>query len=112
MKIIGYRLPTTTPDPSKHSACGWVAIKDHKEVGWVNMAFLPDNTIKFEDAYVHPNYRGQGIYRKLWERRWDYVTSHCKGMRVVAYCKPKSINLYMEKNFEVVEEVVLVKKII
>ena len=70
------------------------------------------DTIKFEDAYVHPKYRGQGIYRQLWERRWDYVTSHCKGMRVVAYCKPKSINLYMEKNFEVVEEVILVKKII
>ena len=112
MNILSYRLPTNTPNPSKHSDCGWVAIIDGKEVGWVNMSFKPDNTLKFEDAFVHPDFRGLGIYRKLWDTRWEYVNEHYKGWKVVAYCKPTSINLYMEKNFDIVEEVVLVKKII
>ena len=112
MNIISYRLPTNTPNPSKHSSCGWIAIIDDKEVGWVNMSFLPDNTLKFEDAFVHPNYRGKGVYRKLWDTRWEYVTEHYKGIKVVAYCKPQSINLYLEKNFDIVEEVVLVQKTI
>ena len=74
MNILSYRLPTNTPNPSKHSDCGWVAIIDGKEVGWVNMSFKPDNTLKFEDAFVHPDFRGLGIYRKLWDTRWEYVT--------------------------------------
>ena len=112
MNILSYRLPTNTPNPSKHSDCGWVAIIDGKEVGWVNMSFKPDNTLKFEDAFVHPDYRGKGIYRKLWDTRWEYVSEHYKGWKVVAYCKPPSIGLYKEKQFTIVENVVLVEKVI
>ena len=112
MNIFSYRLPTNTPNPSKHSDCGWVAIVDGKEVGWVNMSFKPDNTLKFEDAFVHPDFRGKGIYRKLWDTRWEYVSKHYKGWKVVAYCKPLSIDLYKEKQFAMVEHVVLVEKII
>lgn len=111
MKIISFRLPTTTPDPSKHSTCGWIALIDEQEVGWVNMSFLPDNSIKFEDAFVHPDHRGKGIYRKLWDTRWKYITEHYKGSRIFAYCKPPSINLYKGKGFTVVENVILVEKI-
>ena len=110
MNILSYRLPTNTPNPSKHSDCGWVAIVDGKEVGWVNMSFKPDNTLKFEDAFVHPDYRGLGIYRKLWDTRWEYVSEHYKGWKVVAYCKPPSIDLYKEKQFTIVENVILVEK--
>jgi len=110
MNIIGYRLPTQTPDPSRHSACGWVAIVDGKEVGWINMSFLPDNTLKFEDAYVHADYRGQGIYNKLWNTRWDYVNSHCKGMRVISYCKPTTIDFYIKQGFKELHTITLVEK--
>ncbi len=112
MNIFSYRLPTNTPNPSKHSDCGWVAIVDGKEVGWVNMSFKPDNTLKFEDAFVHPDFRGLGIYRKLWDTRWEYVSKHYKGWKVVAYCKPPSIDLYKEKQFTIVENVILVEKTI
>ena len=56
MNIIGYRLPTQTPGPQRHSTCGWVAIIDSKEVGWINMSFLPNNVLKFEDASTSRGY--------------------------------------------------------
>ena len=52
INIIGFRLPTATPDPTRHSSCGWVAICDNKEVGWCNMTFLPDNVLKLEDIEI------------------------------------------------------------
>lgn len=111
MNIVSYRLPTTTPNPTKHNDCGWVAIVDGVEVGWITMTFKPDNSIRFEDAFVHPDHRGKGIYRKLWDTRWEYVTANFKGMKIHAYCKPPSVNLYKEKEFTFVENVVLVEKI-
>ena len=112
MNILSYRLPSSTPDPSRHSSCGWVAIVDDKEVGWCNMSFLPHNTLKFEDAYVDPDYRGKGIYRKLWDTRWEYVTKNFKGMKVIAYCKPITVGFYEEKGFEEVHKIPLVEKTI
>ena len=112
MNILSYRLPSSTPDPSRHSSCGWVAIVDDKEVGWCNMSFLPHNTLKFEDAYVDPDYRGKGIYRKLWDTRWEYVTKNFKGMKVIAYCKPITVGFYEEKGFEKVHKITLVEKTI
>ena len=112
MNILSYRLPSSTPDPSRHSSCGWVAIIDDKEVGWCNMSFLPHNTIKFEDAFVDPDYRGRGIYRKLWDTRWEYVIKNFKGMKVIAYCKPITVGFYEEKGFEEVHKITLVEKTI
>ena len=112
MNILSYRLPSSTPDPSRHSSCGWIAIIDGKEVGWCNMSFLPHNTLKFEDAFVDPDYRGKGIYRKLWDTRWEYVTKNFKGMKVIAYCKPITVGFYEEKGFEDVDKITLVEKTI
>ena len=112
MNILSYRLPSSTPDPSRHSSCGWVAIVDDKEIGWCNMSFLPHNTLKFEDAFVHPDYRGKGIYRKLWDTRWEYVTKNLKGKKVIAYCKPITVKFYKEKGFEEVHKITLVEKTI
>ena len=109
MNIIGYRLPTQTPDPQRHSTCGWVAIEDSKEVGWINMSFLPNNVLKFEDAFILPDYRGRGIYRKLWDTRWDYVLASCKGMRIISYCKPSTLSFYLEKGFTAKETITLVE---
>ena len=110
INIVGYRLPTNPPDPSRHSSCGWIALQDGKEVGWCNMSFLPNNTIKFEDAFVHQDYRGQGIYRSLWETRWNYIASHCQGMRIIAYCKPVTVQFYQDKGFVEVEKITLVER--
>lgn len=110
MNIIGYRLPTQTPDPARHSTCGWVAIEDSKEVGWINMSFLPNNVLKFEDAFILSEYRGKGVYRKLWDTRWNYVLTYCKGMKIISYCKPTTIDFYKNKGFEEVHTINLVEK--
>ena len=110
MNIIGYRLPTSTPDPQRHSTCGWVAIIDNKEVGWCNMSFLPNNILKFEDAFVLPTFRGRGIYRKLWDTRWNYVSTACKGMQVISYCKPSTQEFYKKRGFKEKYTVTLMEK--
>ena len=48
IQILSYRLPTATPDPTRHSSCGWIALIDDIEVGWCNMSFLPNKVIKLE----------------------------------------------------------------
>ena len=108
--IIGFRLPTMTPNPSRHSSCGWVASCDKKEVGWCNMSFLPDNIIKFEDAFVAPNYRGKGIYKMLWERRLNYVNAHFGKYTLIAYCKPSTLSHYKNQGFIEKEVITLVEK--
>ena len=110
MHIIGYRLPTLTPDPQRHSTCGWVAIIDKKDVGWCNMSFLPKNILKFEDAFVVPEYRGQGIYTKLWETRWKYVQEQYNGWTAYAWCLPMSLPLLLEKGFTEGDTCVYVEK--
>ena len=110
MNILSYRLPSSTPDPSRHSSCGWIAMVDNKEVGWCNMSFLPENTLKFEDAFVHPDYRKKGIYRKLWDTRWKFVNENLKGMKIIAYCKPITVGFYKEKGFKEVHKITLMEK--
>ncbi len=111
INIIGFRLPTNTPDPSRHSSCGWVALCDHKEVGWCNMSFLPDGVIKYEDSFVHPDYRGKGIYKMLFEARDNYVTTTFKGSKIISYCKPITVNFFKEHGFIEKEIITLVEKI-
>ena len=110
--IVTFRLPTNTPNPSRHSTCGWVALVDGKEVGWCNMAFWPDKVIKFEDAFVKEKYRGKGIYKTLWNTRWEYVSEHYKGYRIVSYCKPTTLEFHKKKGFETKEILELMEKIV
>ena len=109
--IIGFRLPTATPFPSRHSTCGWVAIHNNKEIGWCNLSFLPENTVKYEDSFVHPDYRGRGIYKMLFERRENYVESHLKGWKIISYCKPTTLDFFKKRGFIEKEIITLVEKI-
>ena len=110
VNIIGFRLPTATPDPTRHSSCGWVAICDNKEVGWCNMTFLPDNVLKLEDAFIHADYRGKGIYKNLWNTRMDYINKHYNNYKLMAYCKPTTLEFYKKQGFIEKEIITLVEK--
>ena len=83
IQILSYRLPTATPDPTRHSSCGWIALIDDTEVGWCNMSFLPNKVIKLEDAFIKFDYRGKGIYKKLWWTRWEYLNEHFKDHKII-----------------------------
>ena len=111
IQIIGFRLPSNTPDPTRHSSCGWVAICDNKEVGWCNMSFLPDNVLKLEDAFVHTDYRGKGIYKKLWLTRNDYIQLYYPSYKLMAYCKPSTLEFYKKQGFVEKEVITLMEKI-
>ena len=108
--IIGFRLPTTTPSPARHPSCGWVAMCEGKEIGWCNMTFLPNDVLKFEDAFVHPDYRGKGVYKILWNRRMDYINAHLSHYKLMAYCKPTTLDFYKKQGFIEKEIITLVEK--
>lgn len=90
----------------------WVALIEDEVVGHIYMDYQNDNKIKFLDAWVHPLHRRKGIYRKLWETRWDYVNREYRGYLVYAWCKEESLSLLVEKGFSVGEISTYVEKII
>ena len=69
-------------------------------VGHIHLQREANKRIKFLDAWVHEDYRRQGIYRNLWDVRWKYVKTHYKGYKVYAWCKPMSLPLLLEKGFK------------
>ena len=77
----------------------WVAVLNNECVGNIHLQLEPNQTIKFLDAWVHENHRRQGIYRQLWDTRWEYVNKKYKDYKVYAWCKPMSLPLLLEKGF-------------
>jgi GNAT superfamily N-acetyltransferase len=92
---------------------GWLAVsQDDVTVGHTFMLIEPNQTIKFLDSWVHDKYRRKGIFRKLWEARWKFVQQNFSGWKVYAWCKPMSLPLLIEKEFEQGETCVYVERTI
>tara|TARA_B100001250_G_scaffold381127_1_gene373176 strand:- start:1385 stop:1708 length:324 start_codon:yes stop_codon:yes gene_type:complete len=79
---------------------GWIAHKNEFCVGHIHMKLEANKRIKFLDAWVHENHRRQGIFRKLWDTRWQYVNENFKGYTTYAWAKPMSLPLLLEKGFK------------
>lgn len=90
----------------------WIALIDGEVVGHIYMKIEVDNRIKFLDAWVHPEWRRMGIYRNLWETRWNYVLDNYKEHTIYAWCKQNSLPLLVEKGFTVGETATYVEKVI
>ena len=90
----------------------WIAMLDGDVVGHIYMLREEENKIKFLDAWVHEDHRLKGIFRKLWDTRWDYVKKKYQGHTVYAWCRPASLPLLLEKGFEPGETCTYVEKII
>ena len=75
-------------------------------------SILDEDKIKFLDAWVHKDHRRKGIFRKLWDIRWNFVQQNYKGYKAYAWCKPMSLPLLIEKGFKEGETCVYVEKII
>ncbi len=88
----------------------WIAISGSEVVGHIYMKIENEKRIKFLDAWVHPDWRRKGIYRNLWEKRWDYVNENYKGHIVYAWCKDNSLPLLKEKGFDIGEVCTYVEK--
>ena len=107
-KIL-YIPPSGTTQHCQHS---WVSHSNDICVGHIHMQVEANERIKFLDAWVHSEYRRKGIYRSLWETRWEYVQNEYKGYIVYAWCKPMSLPLLLEKGFEKGEECVYVERVV
>lgn len=88
----------------------WIALFEGEVVGHIYMQVELDRRIKFLDAWVHPNCRRSGIFRGLWEKRWDYVNQEYSGYTIYAWCKENSLPLLLEKGFTTGEICTYVEK--
>jgi len=93
---ILYVPPSGTTTHCQHA---WIAHVNNTCVGHIHMHVEANQRIKFLDAWVHNEYRRKGIYRNLWDTRWQYVLSNYKGYTIYAWCKPMSLPLLLEKGF-------------
>jgi len=90
----------------------WIAMINGEIVGHIYMEREDDNKIKFLDAWVHEEHRRKGIYRTLWDTRWNYAQARYKGYKIYAWCKPASLPLLLEKGFDAGETCTYVEKTI
>ena len=104
---VVHMLPSGTRQYRMH---GWIAINSDICVGHVHMQMEANSRIKFLDAWVHEGYRRQGIFRILWNARWEYVNKHFKGYIAYAWAKPTRLPLLLEKGFTAGDTTVYVDK--
>ena len=90
----------------------WIAMLNGEIVGHIYMEREESNKIKFLDAWVHEEHRLKGVFRMLWDTRWEYVKTRYSGYTVYAWCKPGSLPLLIEKGFTEGETSTYVEKII
>ena len=88
----------------------WIAHINNEPVGHIHMLLEANNKLKFLDAWVHEDYRRQGIYRRLWDTRWEYIKNNFNDWTAYAWCKPASLPLLLEKGFEAGDTITYVEK--
>jgi len=106
-----YRIVHVPPSgTTQHVQHAWIASLEDLCVGHIHLQLEPDDKIKFLDAWVHPDYRRKGIFRKLWDIRWKYVERNFNGWKAYAWAKPMSLPLLLEKGFEEGDNCIYVEK--
>ena len=98
--------------PNSQKTETWIAMIENEIVGHIFMEKEVGNKIKFLDAWVHDDHRRKGIFRMLWDTRWNYVSEQYSGYLVYAWCKENSLPLLKEKGFELGEICTYVEKVI
>ena len=104
---IMHLKPSGTRQYNMH---GWIAHIDNEPVGHIHMLLESNKRLKFLDAWVHEDYRRQGIYRRLWEERWNYIKQKYSGWTAYAWAKPTSLPLLLEKGFTKGDTITYVEK--
>ena len=59
---------------------------------------------------IHKDYRRRGIFRVLWDTRWEFVKKEFKGFKAYAWAKPPSLPLLIKKGFNKGDTCVYVEK--
>jgi predicted GNAT family acetyltransferase len=105
-------IKITHLNPNSQKTEAWIALIEGEVVGHIYMEKEVGNKIKFLDAWVHDNHRRKGIFRMLWDTRWNYVSEMYSGYLVYAWCKENSLHLLKEKGFDTGEICTYVQKVI
>ena len=95
--IVPYKLPDSVPTPK--SECGWIAIYEGEAIGWNSLIFESHDTIKFANAYVKEEYRGQGIASELVETAKS-LAAEKKFYKIVLTCSEALLPFYKRLGFE------------
>lgn len=75
--------------------------KNKKVIAVVGYKDMGKNHVRFKVDWVHPNYRGNGYYKKLFSTRIKYVKDFFPNLvKISAYCTEKSVNVYIENGFQ------------
>jgi hypothetical protein len=98
--------------PNSQKTEAWIALIGQEVVGHIYMEKEVGNKIKFLDAWVHDDHRRKGIFRMLWDTRWEYVNQKYPGYLVYAWCLENSLPLLLEKGFNKGEMCTYVEKVI
>lgn len=106
---ILYIPPSGTTQHYQHA---WIAHASNTCVGHIHMQVEANKRIKFLDAWVHTEHRRKGLYRQLWDIRWDFIhrDKEYKGCTVYAWCKPESLPLLLGNGFTKGDTCVYVEK--
>jgi hypothetical protein len=61
------------------------------------------NSIRYKTDFMLPNYRGLGLYKKLFQHRERLVIDHAhnsmQSVIVTAFCTPMSLPVYLKNRF-------------
>jgi hypothetical protein len=96
--------------PNAQKTESWIALIEGEVVGHIYMEKEVGNKIKFLDAWVDERHRRMGIFRMLWDTRWEYVNQNFSGHTIYAWCKDTSLPLLVEKGFSTGEICTYVEK--
>lgn len=91
---------TTMANP--HGAHWFGAFNGDEVVGCCCAVMGKGITARLKSDFVKEEYRGKGIYRRLFAARYNHAM--CKGyMKFTAFCTPLSIGIYIEYGFKASE---------
>ena len=86
----------------KEIECGFVALDGDKVIGWAAVSVKTNESNSSEGLLrciaVHPNYRGQGVGKRLTEKRLKYL-DYCSSVWSYAWVRPNG-NCMSCKNLE------------
>jgi len=92
---------------------GWIALNNNDmPVGHIFMNEDIGNKLKFQDAWVHEQYRMKGVYTALFNARWEWVVKKYPDWTAYAWCKDTSKPLYVKAGFKEGEICTYMEKII
>src|SRR5690606_23395002 len=81
----------------------FIAIKDNEVVSFAAIKQLSGGTVEFTNSYTTPEFRGNGIHRKLFNERLKWCMRN-KVKVITATCREASLAIFMENGFNVLKE--------